>query len=69
MEGLKGLFYNGDTIAFADITDELAEKLEGKTHVLKRKVGATVAPVVAIADRATAEPAAEEAPAATSKRK
>jgi hypothetical protein len=36
-DGLKGLNYRGDNIPFDQITDELAEELEGKTHVLKRK--------------------------------
>ena len=59
-DGLKGLSYDGDFVPFDKITDELAEQLEGKTHVLKRKVGAVPAPAEAVA---TAEPAAEEAPA------
>ncbi|UOQ96621.1 hypothetical protein MUN81_15400 [Hymenobacter sp. 5317J-9] len=41
-EGLKGLNYKGDFIPFEKITDELAEQLEGKTHVLKRKTTAQV---------------------------
>ena len=59
-DGLKGLSYEGDFIPFDKITDELAEVLEGKTHVLKRKAEDSAAPAVMVA---TAEPAAEEAPA------
>ena len=36
-QGLKGLQYQGDFIPFDKIDDALAEQLEGKTHVLKRK--------------------------------
>lgn len=36
-EGLKGLHYKGDFLAFDQITDELAEELMGKTHVLQRR--------------------------------
>ena len=60
-EGLKGLSYDGDFIPFDKITDELAEVLEGKTHVLKRKGNVTPALAIVVA---TAEVAAEEAPAA-----
>lgn len=65
-EGLKGLSYDGDFIPFDKITDELAEKLEGKTHVLKRKTEA-VDTAVAVAEP-TAEAAAEEAPTPRSRR-
>lgn len=36
-EGLKGVNFNGDNLLLADITDEIAEQLEGKTHILKKK--------------------------------
>jgi len=42
-DGLKGLSYDGDFVPFDKITDELAEQLEGKTHVLKRKSPAAAA--------------------------
>ena len=46
-EGLKGLNYKGDVIPFDKITDELAEELEVKTHVLKRKTTAQVQKAIA----------------------
>jgi hypothetical protein len=42
-EGLKGLNYKGDNIPFDKITDEMAEELVGKTHVLKAKSPKAVA--------------------------
>jgi hypothetical protein len=42
-EGLKGLNFNGDFLAFDAITDEVAQQLEGKTHVLKKKTPAATA--------------------------
>ena len=36
-KGLRGLDYQGRFIPFEKIDDTLAEELEGKTHVLKRK--------------------------------
>ena len=53
-DGLKGLNYKGDNIPFDKITDELAEELEGKTHVLKRKSTVAVAKALKAAE---AEPA------------
>ncbi|WP_210521910.1 hypothetical protein [Hymenobacter terricola] len=64
--GLKGLNYKGDNIPFDKITDALAEELEGKTHVLKRKAEAPVT-TVAIAEPAT-EAAAEAEASTTSRR-
>jgi hypothetical protein len=52
-DGLKGLNFNGDYIPFDKIDDAMAEKLEGKTHVLKRKA------VTATANLPQLAPAAE----------
>ena len=49
-QGLKGLNFNGDHINFEDITDELAEKLMGKTHVLERVGDAPAAPQLALSE-------------------
>ena len=48
-EGLKGINFKGDNIALADITDEMAEELGGKTHILKKKTPAAVAKAERIA--------------------
>ena len=66
-EGMTGLNYKGRTIPFDRLTDQQAEELLTKTHVLERLPGTepATAPVVL----ALAEPAAEEeAPATTSRR-
>jgi hypothetical protein len=66
-EGLSGLNYKGRTIPFDKLTDQQAEELLTKTHVLERLPGTEPAttPVVL----ALAEPAAEaETPATTSRR-
>ena len=39
-KGLKGVYFDGRMIPFDKIDDELAEQLEGKTHVLKKRTGA-----------------------------
>ena len=64
-DGLKGLSYDGDVIPFDKITDELAEVLIGKTHVLKRKDDGYAAKTLALAQEAASAPEAEvqEAPA------
>jgi hypothetical protein len=51
-EGLKGLNFNGDFLAFDAITDEVAQQLEGKTHVLKKKTPAATAKALAAATTA-----------------
>jgi hypothetical protein len=66
-EGLSGLNYKGRTIPFDKLTDQQAEELLTKTHVLERLPGTEPAttPVVL----ALAEPAVEaETPATTSRR-
>ncbi|MDB5270241.1 MAG: hypothetical protein JWP58_3281 [Hymenobacter sp.] len=70
-EGLKGLFYKGDTIPFDKIDDTLADELVGKTHVLERIAPATTAPDVVPtlpAAEAEAESAEEVAPATSGRR-
>ncbi|MBF9239468.1 hypothetical protein I2I05_18895 [Hymenobacter sp. BT683] len=49
-EGLKGLQYKGDFIPFDKITDEMAEELVDKTHVLKRKTPAAAQRALAAAE-------------------
>jgi hypothetical protein len=39
-KGLKGLNFDGEFIPLDQITDQLAEQLEGKTHILKKKTPA-----------------------------
>ena len=45
--GLKGLSYKGDFIPFDKIDDQLAEELEGKTHVLKKRTAAATSKALA----------------------
>jgi hypothetical protein len=54
-KGLKGVSFDGREILFADLTDEIAEQLEGKTHVLKKKTPAAAARALAVAAPATTE--------------
>lgn len=65
-DGLKGLSYDGDFISFDKITDELAEQLVGKTHVLKRKDDGQATKGIALAQDVSSAPEAEaqEAPTA-----
>jgi hypothetical protein len=70
-EGMTGLNYNGRTIAFDKLTDEQAEKLFTKTHVLERLPGtepATTPVVLALAEAAPEAGAEAEVPATTSRR-
>jgi hypothetical protein len=46
-KGLKGISFEGDYIPLEEITNEIADRLEGKTHILKKKS-------TAAANRATA---------------
>ena len=55
-DGLKGLNYKGDFIPFDKITDELAEELVGKTHVLKRKSAAATAKALKAVEAEEAKP-------------
>ncbi|MDO7851569.1 hypothetical protein [Hymenobacter convexus] len=50
--GLKGLNYKGDNIAFDKITDDLADELVGKTHVLKARSPKAAAKALAAAEEA-----------------
>lgn len=59
-DGLAGLNFQGDFIPLDKIDDALAATLEGKTHVLRRKVAAELAQL--------AEAVGAEAPAAVRKR-
>lgn len=70
-KGLKGIDYKGQFIPFDAITDEMADELVSKTHVLKLKEGQepTTAELAVLAPVAAAEPAAEEAPATTRPRR
>ena len=49
-DGLKGLSYKGDFVPFDKIDDKLAEELEGKTHVLKRKTPKAAAAAAQLAE-------------------
>ena len=59
-KGLKGLQFEGDFIPFDKIDYALAERLEGKTHVLKRKT-----PRAAAAAARALEAASTDTPAAS----
>lgn len=67
----KAVFYKGDTIPVEKIDDALADKLFGKTHVLKRITPEPTPVVAAPAQLAPAsEPTAAEAEApATGRRR
>lgn len=54
-DGLRGLHFQGDVIPFDRIDDALAEKLEGKTHVLKKKSPAATAKALAAGQAAEAK--------------
>ena len=49
-KGLKGVYFEGRTIPLDRITDELAERMEGKTHILKKKSAAATARAIAAAE-------------------
>ncbi|WP_375418133.1 hypothetical protein [uncultured Hymenobacter sp.] len=49
--GLSGINFNGDFVKLADITDEMAEQLVGKTHILKAKTPAAVAKAQAASEK------------------
>jgi hypothetical protein len=66
-EGMTGLNYNGRTIPFDKLTDQMAEELLTKTHVLERLPD--TAPATTPVVLTLGEPAVEaEAPATTSRR-
>ena len=53
--GLKGLHFEGRDILFSEIDDGLAAKLDGKTHVLKKKTPAAATRALTAAAAATTE--------------